>query len=78
MYKASLETFLSQRKHRPKKNHTAPLLFALDAELSIPEGFIYELDCKGLKDQGYCAGHIGCGGGSDGGSDGCGGVCGGG
>lgn len=61
----------------PKKPTRLPLLFALDAELSITDGFKYELDCKGLKDQGYCASHIGCGGGCGGDSDGCGGGCGG-
>ena len=41
-----------------------PLLFALDAELAIPDGFHYALDCESRNGQltaaGYCASHIGC------------------
>ncbi|WP_414705424.1 glycine-rich domain-containing protein [Pseudomonas sp.] len=70
----------------PKAPQRLPLLFALDAELAIADGFHYSLNCRGGKNrQGdtYCAGHIGCssgcaggcGGSSDGGGDsgGCGG-----
>lgn len=65
-----------------------PLLFAIDAQLAIPDGFRYALDC--MADAGvasnarYCASHIGCGGSGCGGGchgDGCGsdgGGCGGG
>ncbi len=54
-----------------------PLLFAMDAELDIPDGFKYSLDCS--KDNNYCASGIGCGSGCGGCSsgDGCGGGCGG-
>lgn len=50
-----------------------PLLFALDTELAIADGFHYSLNCRdGKNRQGdtYCAGHIGC-------SSGCAGGCGG-
>jgi hypothetical protein len=64
----------------PQNPKRLPLLFALDSELKIPDGFIYQLNCMGKKDQGYCASHIGCGGGCSGcssDSNGCGGGCGG-
>ena len=68
--------------HRAKedvKNPTAlPVLFALDSQLAIADGFEYELNCLTTDDK-YCAGHIGgCGGcGGCSGGDGCGGGCGG-
>lgn len=70
----------------PKAPDRLPRLFALDAQLGIAGGFVYHLDCiagKGSAPDGYCASHIGCGGGSgcssDGGdSSGCSGGCGGG
>lgn len=66
----------------PKKPNRLPLLFSIDSDLKIKDGFTYKLNCKGMKDQGYCASHIGCGGGCSGGcasdSNGCGGGCGGG
>lgn len=41
-----------------------PLLFAIDSQLGIEDGFIYSLNCKDksspLYGDGYCAGHIGC------------------
>jgi hypothetical protein len=55
-----------------------PRLFALDARLAVPGGFVYALDCARVA-QSYCASSIGCAsgcGGSDGG-DGDGGGCGG-
>jgi len=73
----------------PKKPNQLPRLFALDAALLIAGGFVYQLDCMaaGGAGTGYCASHIGCGGGcsgdsggadGDGGSgDGGGGGCGG-
>ena len=73
----------------PKKPERLPRLFALDAALLIAGGFVYQLDClaAGGAGSGYCASHIGCGGGcsgdsggadGDGGSgDGGGGGCGG-
>lgn len=57
----------------PRKPERLPRLFALDARLGIAGGFVYQLDCmaaqQGGDASGYCASHIGCGGGS--GSDGC-------
>jgi hypothetical protein len=47
----------------PKKPSRLPLLFALDADLSIPDGFRYTLDCLGssaMAAHGFCASHIGC------------------
>ncbi len=64
----------------PKSPKALPLLFALDAQLNIADGFRYELDCKKAGANGYCAGHIGCGsgcGGCSGDSGGCGSGCGG-
>jgi len=41
-----------------------PLLFAIDAQLKIEDGFKYSVNCKDkhspLYGDGYCAGHIGC------------------
>ncbi len=65
---------------RPKDADRLPLLFALDAELGIEDGFHYSLNCQGRKDSHYCASHIGCSsgcGGDSGGDSGCGGGCGG-
>lgn len=68
----------------PKKPERLPRLFALDATLAIAGGLIYQLDClaasQGAVGSGYCASHIGCGGGcsgDSGSSDGDGGGCGG-
>lgn len=65
----------------PRAPKALPLLFALDAQLDISDGFRYELDCNKKGVSGYCAGHIGCGSGcggdSGGDSGGCGGGCGG-
>ena len=72
----------------PTLAHKLPLLFAIDAELEIPDGFKYALNCLNSsksKTNEYCATHIGCGSGcgsgcsGDSSSDesGCGGGCGG-
>jgi hypothetical protein len=57
-----------------------PLLFAIDGQLAIEDGFRYALNCTALAAAGstasYCASHIGCGGGCGGGCSGSG--CGGG
>ncbi|WP_137974635.1 hypothetical protein [Pseudomonas sp. F(2018)] len=50
-----------------------PLLFALDAELGIADGFRYSLNCGAhpgsyRNGDAYCASHIGCGSGCSGGS----------
>lgn len=68
----------------PARAVALPLLFAIDRQLAIADGFHYELDCTRAlaAAQGaavYCGTHIGCGGGCagsncDGGGDGgCGG-----
>ncbi len=76
----------------PRNPTRLPLLFALDAELGIADGFRYALNCAealGAQRNGdgstYCASHIGCGSGggeggcnSDSGCSGDGGGCGGG
>lgn len=58
----------------PRAPERLPLLFALDAELGIANGFHYLPDCSraGFRGDRYCASHIGCGGGSSGCSSGCG------
>lgn len=69
----------------PKNTLVLPTLFALDAELAIPDGFEYTMNCTGSDGKNvYCAGHIGCGGGcasgcagGSGSDSGCGGGCGG-
>lgn len=64
----------------PKKAHKLPLLFALDQQLKIEDGFEYKLNCTRDKNgNAYCASHIGCSGtgGCGGGAPGCGGGCGG-
>lgn len=58
----------------PKTPSRLPLLFALDTELNIADGFRYSLDCKDRNSPAsdYCASHIGCSSGcsgSSGGSD---------
>ena len=64
---------------RPKSANKLPLLFAIDDQLAIPDGFRYSLNCSAPGSNPYCAGHIGCGSGCGGGGDssGCGGGCGG-
>lgn len=65
----------------PEAATALPMLFAIDGQLRIDDGFHYALDCTRALAAGqaaavYCATHIGCGGGcaGDGGSgDGCGG-----
>lgn len=58
----------------PKHPERLPILFAMDSQLAIADGFNYTLDCKNSKDE-YCAGHISSCGGS-GCSSGCGSSCG--
>lgn len=72
----------------PRTPSRLPLLFALDSELAIADGFRYALDCSALTgldraaQATYCGAHIGCGsGGGDGGcssDSGCSSGCGGG
>jgi len=57
----------------PKRPDRLPRLFALDAQLAIPGGFTYVLDCRGRGAGVYCAGDIGCSGSGGWGSGGCGG-----
>lgn len=57
----------------PKTPHRLPLLFAIDTQLGIADGFPYALDCATADRRDgrvYCASHIGCGGGC-GGASGC-------
>ncbi|WP_434735483.1 glycine-rich domain-containing protein [Candidatus Accumulibacter necessarius] len=58
----------------PQSPQSLPLLFALDAMLGIAGGFVYQLDCLAAVQAGagtgFCAGHIGCGGGGCSGGDG--------
>lgn len=73
-----------KEKINPQTPSAMPLLFAIDAQLGIPGGFVYNLHCRPGDNQ-YCAGDIGCGGGcsgsscgaDSGGDSGCGGGCGG-
>lgn len=74
------------RENIPPKSPTQlPLLFAMDSQLMIPDGFNYTLNCQSQepgKNDTYCAGHIGCGSGCGGSScsgdsSGCSGGCGG-
>lgn len=78
----------------PRAPTRLPLLFALDKKFNIPNGFVYEVDCSGLKRKGddggvspYCGGDLSSDGGGSGGGEssdgsdggsGCGGGCGGG
>lgn len=61
---------LSCRREKLVADHAArlPLLFAIDAQLAIPDGFNYVLDCSSSQD--FCGGHIGCSSGGDNSSDG--------
>jgi len=47
----------------PRQPNRLPLLFAIDAKLTIADGFVYSLDCKALRDRGidtvHCAGDFG-------------------
>jgi len=53
---------LQVREHRSGQADALPLLFALDAKLSIANGFIYHTDCEALRRSGiggnspYCGG----------------------
>ena len=73
-----------REKIDPKTPARLPLLFALDTDLGITDGFRYTLNCRSSGQNGYCAGHIGCGSGCGGDSgatscsSGCSSGCGGG
>ena len=62
----------AKEKINPIAPNKLPLVFAIDAMLNIPNGFIYALDCKNKSSPaygtGYCAGHIGCSAGCSGSS----------
>jgi hypothetical protein len=71
----------------PKNPSRLPLLFALDAQLGIANGFFYTLNCSSTATSSsntFCASDIGCGGsdsgcgGDAGGGSSCGSGCGGG
>ncbi|MBK8186548.1 MAG: hypothetical protein IPK77_04510 [Cellvibrio sp.] len=51
-----------REKIDPKFPNKLPLLFSLDKNLTIPNGFHYSRDCSKTGDS-YCASHVGCGGG---------------
>lgn len=53
----------------PRKPQRLPLLFALDADLNIPNGFKYSVDCTKPGSHPYCGSHIGCSGGGCGTGD---------
>jgi len=72
----------------PRAPNRLPVLFSIDADLNISDGFHYARNCQAGKQEPYCAGHIGCSSGCGGGcageslgessgGDGCGGGCGG-
>lgn len=64
----------------PRNPGRLPLLFALDAQLGIANGFFYNLNCRDTaasSSNAFCASDIGCGGGGDGGGVSCGGDAGG-
>lgn len=60
----------------PRSPQRLPLLFSIDHELGIANGFHYVPDCKGQPSRSdgsgtvYCGSHIGCGSGCGGSSDG--------
>ncbi len=60
----------------PRAPASLPLLFAIDGQLTIPDGFKYGLNCMHLVAPGsaatYCASHIGCGSGCGSGCSGSG------
>lgn len=63
---------------QPRAADRLPLLFAMDAQLNIPGGFRYAMDCQRAPGSHYCATHIGCSSGFIGGcSSGCTSGCGG-
>lgn len=49
-----------REKIDPKFPNKLPLLFSLDKNLTIPNGFHYSRDCSKTGDS-YCASHVGCG-----------------
>lgn len=60
---------------KPQKAAFLPLIFAMDNQLNIPDGFNYKLNCGGPSSAGsssnggdFCASHIGCGSGCSGSS----------
>jgi hypothetical protein len=59
----------------PKAPAALPLLFTVDQQLGLADGYRYDLRCR-PGGTSYCASHIGCGGGSGCGGWGGGGCCG--
>ena len=61
----------------PTRPAELPLLFSIDKELNIADGFFYSKNCKlgsyGGRGNDYCAAHIGCTSGCSGSTGGCGG-----
>jgi len=52
-----------REKLSPSGSIKLPLLFALDSQLKIDDGFKYTLNCTNQNNGTYCAGHINVGGG---------------
>ncbi|MBM96539.1 MAG: hypothetical protein CMI09_11930 [Oceanospirillaceae bacterium] len=54
----------AKEKINPQHPTRLPLLFSIDADLGIKDGFRYSLNCKDKTSpaygDGYCASHIGC------------------
>ena len=64
----------------PKSPNKLPLLFSIDTQLEIEDGFTFSLNCSQTNNGSYCATHINCGsgcGGCSGDASGCSGGCGG-
>lgn len=56
----------------PKNPKYLPLIFAIDGQFNLQDGFLYQKDCKDPRSptfgSGYCASHIGCASGCSGSS----------
>lgn len=68
--KTAWDISCQREKINPKQPSRLPILFAIDSDLEITDGFKYTLNCKDSKNE-YCAGHI-----SSCGSGGCSSSCG--
>ncbi|MEC7545391.1 MAG: hypothetical protein VYB48_00435 [Pseudomonadota bacterium] len=71
----------ARRKIDPARPAELPLLFSIDKQLNIEDGFIYSKNCMlgfySGRGNDYCAAHIGCASGCAGSTGGCGGFFGG-
>lgn len=50
----------AQEKLPRRGSHQLPVLFGLDQQLNIPDGFHYTLNCETHKNQGFCTTYISC------------------